>query len=208
MGHLKKITLSSFQKFIIIFFLLTPLTLQTPGEYMKLNFDTAFEYVLKSEGGYVNDPADRGGETNLGVTKKAWMSFLKVKELPINAMKELTKEKVKPFYRSMYWDAVRSDDLPSGIDYVAFDFAVNAGPVQCVKLLQRALGVTDDGIIGQGTLAAIKAADPKKFLESFNAEKEKFYRKIVSNKPEQSKFLKGWISRIHAVGLNSMNMTA
>ena len=68
---------------------------------MKLNYDKAFDLVMKSEGGYVNDPADHGGETNLGVTKAAWMSYLGVKELPINAMRELTREKVKPFYKKM-----------------------------------------------------------------------------------------------------------
>lgn len=166
---------------------------------MKLNFDKAFDLVMKSEGGYVNDPADPGGETNLGVTKAAWMSYLGVKELPINTMRELTKEKVKPFYKKMYWDKVCGDDLPSGIDYLAFDFAVNAGTGQAAKFIQRAVGVVADGAIGPATMEKVIKTASVDLLIGFSTQKENFYKDIVARKPTQSKFLNGWLSRTASV---------
>lgn len=163
---------------------------------MKLNFDKSFDLVIKSEGGYVNDPLDRGGETNLGVTKAAWMSYLKVSELPPNAMKELTKDKVKPFYKAMYWDKVCGDDLPSGIDYIAFDFAVNAGAGQSAKFIQRAVGSNADGVIGPVTMEKVIKTASADLLSSFTQQREKFYRDIVARRPEQVKFLKGWLARV------------
>ena len=166
---------------------------------MKLNYDKAFELVLKSEGGYVNDPADHGGETNLGVTKAAWISYLDVKELPVNAMRELTKEKVKPFYKKLYWDRVCGDDLPSGIDYLAFDFAVNAGTGQAAKFVQRAVGAVADGAIGPATMEKVIKTTPMDLLTSFSTQKENFYKAIVAKNPTQAKFLKGWLTRTAAV---------
>ena len=92
---------------------------------MNSNFDKAFDLVMKSEGGYVNDPSDRGGETNLGVTIAAWGAYLG-RNIQPGEMKALTKEQVKPFYKQMYWDKVKCGDLPKGVDYAVFDFAVNA----------------------------------------------------------------------------------
>lgn len=166
---------------------------------MKLNFDRAFDLVMKSEGGYVNDPADPGGETNLGVTKAAWLSYLGVKEIPINTMRELTKEKVKPFYKKMYWDKVCGDDLPSGIDYLAFDFAVNAGTGQAAKFIQRAVGAVADGAIGPATMEKVIKTSSVDLLISFSTQKENFYKDIVARKPTQAKFLNGWLSRIASV---------
>jgi lysozyme family protein len=163
---------------------------------MKLNFDKSFDLVIKSEGGYVNDPLDKGGETNLGVTKAAWMAYLKVKELPANAMKELTKDKVKPFYKAMYWDKVCGDELPSGIDYLAFDFAVNAGAGQSAKFIQRAIGSNADGVIGPATMDKVIKTASVDLLNSFTKQKESFYKDIVARKPEQVKFLKGWLTRV------------
>jgi lysozyme family protein len=163
---------------------------------MKLNFDKSFDLVIKSEGGYVNDPLDKGGETNLGVTKAAWMAYLKVKELPANAMRELTKDKVKPFYKTMYWDKVCGDDLPSGIDYLAFDFAVNAGASQSAKFIQRAIGSNDDGVIGPITMEKVIKTASIDLLNSFTKQKESFYRDIIARRPDQVKFLKGWLARV------------
>lgn len=166
---------------------------------MKLNYDKAFDLVMKSEGGYVNDPLDHGGETNLGVTKAAWMSYLGVKELPVNAMRELTREKVKPFYKKMYWDKVCGDELPSGIDYLAFDFAVNAGTGQAAKFVQRAVGAVADGAIGPATMEKVVKTASVDLLTSFSTQKENFYKDIVARKPTQAKFLKGWLIRTASV---------
>lgn len=159
---------------------------------MKDNFDSSLEHTLKFEGGWVNNPADPGGETNLGVTKIVWEAWV---GHPVETMKGLTPADVAPMYRKKYWDAVHGDDLPTGVDYLAFDFAVNAGPGRSVKTLQQALGVTADGAIGPGTMAAIQAADPKQLIEKFSAEKEAFYRSL----PTFATFGHGWLNRVAGV---------
>ena len=174
---------------------------------MNTNWDAAFEMLIKSEGGYVNDPHDNGGETNLGVTKAAWAEHLG-RPVADGEMKALTKDVVKPFYKRQYWDKCKCDELPSGVDYAVFDFAVNAGAGQSAKLLQRALGVTDDGIIGVGTLRMVSKVDGTKLLEAFGDSKERFYKSIVEKHPEQGKFLKGWLNRIEHVEPAAQTMLA
>ena len=165
---------------------------------MKENWPSAFAHVIKSEGGYVNDPHDRGGETNLGVTKKAWAEYLG-REIEDGEMRALTVEAVEPFYKSRYWDKCKCDQLPGGLDYAVFDFAVNAGPGRAAKFLQRAVGVADDGAIGPGTMAAVAKADPKHALDQFSAAKSAFYKGLVDRDPTQQKFIKGWLARVDHV---------
>lgn len=168
---------------------------------MQDNFDKALALVLKSEGGYVNHPSDPGGETMLGVTKRVWEQYIGRACKP-GEMRTLTPEMVGPLYRKNYWDAVAADGLPSGVDYAAFDFAVNAGPQQAKKTLQRALGVNPDGAIGPMTLAAIKEADGPTLLRAFSAEKEKFYRGLSTF----GTFGKGWMNRIAHVESDAKTM--
>lgn len=174
---------------------------------MKENWERAFEHVIKSEGGYVNDNSDHGGETNLGVTKKAWSEY-KGRPIPDGEMLSLTKDMVRPFYKSRYWDKVHGDDLPAGLDYAVFDFAVNAGPGRAAKFLQRAVGVADDGAIGPGTMAAVAKADPRHALEQFSAAKASFYKGLVDRDPSQAKFIKGWLNRVAEVERTAENMAA
>ena len=155
------------------------------------NWDKAFERVMKSEGGFVNHPSDPGGMTNLGVTKKNWENWVKH---PVDEaeMRGLTHEKVKPFYKANYWDPVKGDELPSGIDYLTFDFAVNAGVGRAAKILQFALGTTADGVIGKGTIGVALKADPDETIRKFSEEKEKFYKSL----PTFGTFGKGWLNRV------------
>lgn len=174
---------------------------------MRENFDGSFDLMIKSEGGYVHDPRDGGGETNWGVTRAAWGEYLG-RPVRDGEMRALTVDNVKPFYKAHYWDRCRCDSLPAGVDYLVFDFAVNAGPGQAIKLLQRAAGVTADGIIGPGTLGAVNAADPNALLEGFSDRKEAFYRGIVERRPDQERFLHGWLSRVARVETDAHKMLA
>ena len=174
---------------------------------MKENFDASFARNIKSEGGYVNDPADRGGETNLGVTIGAWGAYLN-RAIQPGEMKALTVETVKPFYKSMYWDKVKGDDLPVGVDYAIFDFAVNAGVGRAAKFLQRAVGAVDDAVIGPGTLALVAKTTPGKLLENFAKQKEAFYNSLAEKNPTQQKFLTGWLSRVAHVQTAASSMLA
>lgn len=172
---------------------------------MVSNWDKAFSEVIRSEGGYVNDPHDRGGETNLGVTKAAWADYMG-RPIADGEMKSLTTVMVKPFYKKLYWDRCKCDSLPNGIDYAVFDFGVNAGTGTSAKLLQRIVGVPDDGAIGPKTLEAVSKHDPKDLLTKFSEAKTKYYEGIVVNHPEQVRFLQGWKNRIAAVQHTSEGM--
>jgi len=174
---------------------------------MKENFDASFARIIKSEGGYVNDPADRGGETNLGVTIGAWGAYLG-RAIQPGEMAKLTQETVKPFYRAMYWDKVKGDDLPLAVDYSVFDFAVNAGVSRAAKFLQRAVGAVDDGVIGSGTLGRVAKTNTSKLLENFADQKQRFYQGLATNNPSQQKFLKGWLARVNHVKSAADSMLA
>ena len=158
---------------------------------MKENFEKSLELVLAHEGGYVNHPSDPGGKTNLGVTQRVWEDYVghKVDEAE---MRSLTKELVAPLYRKEYWDAVHGDQLPSGADYLAFDFAVNAGAFRSIKTIQRALNITADGIIGPVTVKAIQDTNAEEFINNFTNAKESFYRSLA-NFPT---FGRGWLNRV------------
>jgi len=170
---------------------------------MKENFERALAAVLKSEGGFVNNPKDPGGMTNLGVTIKTWESFVG-RNVTEKEMRNLTPEMVGKMYQQKYWNAVKADDLPEGVDYLAFDFAVNAGPGRAAKLLQQAVGVTADGAIGPATLKAVAAMQPADLIEKYSAAKEAFYRSL----PTFETFGKGWLRRVAEVKTISEGMIA
>ncbi len=157
---------------------------------MKGNFEKCLEIILHHEGGYVNHPRDPGGETNLGVTKRVYEEFGGTKD-----MKDLTVEDVTPIYRKNYWDRIKGDDLPSGIDLVVFDWGVNSGPSRAVKKLQEVVGSPADGGVGPNTLKAINAAVEEKgvvaIIESYKEARQTFYESL----PTFDAFGRGWTRR-------------
>lgn len=171
------------------------------------NWQRAFDLVLKSEGGYVNDNTDHGGETNLGVTRAAWGEYVG-RPIRDGEMRALTRDMVKPFYKARYWDKVRGDDLPAGLDYAVFDFAVNAGPGRAAKFLQRAVGVAEDGILGPATMAEVQRANAAEVLAQFSAAKESFYKGLVDRDPSQRRFINGWLARVDQVERAAATMVA
>lgn len=170
---------------------------------MKSNWQKSFELMLKSEGGYVNNPADPGGMTNLGVTKATWENWVG-RESDEAEMRALTPEKVEPLYKKKFFDAVRGDELPVGLDYLLFDFAVNAGAGRAIKTLQSAVGVTPDGGFGPLTMAAVKAIEPQELIERFSQAKEDFYRSLNTF----NVFGKGWLNRVADVKIKANSMLA
>ena len=155
------------------------------------NWDKAIALVLQHEGGYDNHPSDSGGRTNHGVMQKVWEDYV---GHPVDEqeMRDLTIEMVTPLYKEQYWDACHCDELPQGIDYLTFDFAVNAGTGRAVKTLQRALKIEADGVIGPITLKALQDANAESFVNDFSNAKEGFYRSL-STFPI---FGKGWLKRV------------
>ena len=176
---------------------------------MNSNWQKSFELMLKSEGGYSDDQRDSGnhlpngreGSTMLGVTQYNWENWAG-HEVTQDQMKKLTPEDVKPFYKKKFWDVCRCDDMPSGIDYLVFDFAVNAGCGGSAKILQKAVGVTPDGGIGPMTLAAVNAIPEAELIERFSEAKEAFYRSL-DNFPVYGN---GWLSRVAQVKVKASAM--
>lgn len=160
--------------------------------------------LFQWEGGWVNGPTDHGGATNLGVTfvtfKDCAKRLLKV-EPTLENLRCLTKAQAGVIYKALYWDAVCGDEIiDQNVANTVFDFAVNAGCGAAGKMLQSTanqLGATlvVDGGVGNKTLAAVNALPAAEVYRTFHANRVAFYKGIVVRKPDQAKFLKGWLRR-------------
>lgn len=151
------------------------------------NFDKAFDLLIGNEGGYVNNQADPGGETNWGITRT-----VAVDNGYDGSMKLMPKETAKQIYKKMYWDKLQCDQLSFVVAFQLFDAGVNHGNSQAVKFLQRALSVVDDGVIGAKTIAATNSLDDLQIVMLFNAERIEFYSSLKTF----STFGKGWVRRV------------
>ena len=161
---------------------------------MQENWNDSFAAVLKHEGGFVNNPKDPGGMTNLGVTRSAWESYLN-RSVTEAEMRALTPDTVKPFYKAMYWDKIKGDQLPAGVDYAAYDLAVNSGTGRAAKYLQEIAGVFADGVIGPKSLEAIKSCDPEQTVDALCDMRLDFLKRL----PTFETFGKGWSRRVAEV---------
>jgi lysozyme family protein len=168
---------------------------------MKENWDKSFDMVLVHEGGYVNDPRDPGGRTNMGVTQRAWESYLN-RSVTETEMRGLTRDEIKPFYKAMYWDKLKGDQLPAGVDYAAYDLAVNSGVGRAAKYLQEIAGVVADGAIGPKSLEAIAACNPEQMVDALCDMRLEFLQRL----PTFGAFGKGWSRRVAEVKEKATSM--
>lgn len=162
---------------------------------MSSNYSTVIPLVLAHEGGYVNHPKDPGGATNKGVTQGTYDSHRRRKGLPKRSVRQITEAEVQEIYRTQYWDKVAGDELPAGVDYAVFDFAVNSGPSRAVKVLQRIVGAAVDGIIGDETISktcAAAAADEEALIVEYCNRRLAFMKSLRT----WSTFGKGWSRRV------------
>lgn len=150
---------------------------------MADQFAKVIDRVLAHEGGYVNHPKDPGGETNWGIAKRSYPSV---------DIKRLTRDGAIAIYRRDFWDRVQGDKLPPEVAFQVFDAAVNHGPGNAVRWLQRAAGVADDGTLGPVSLAAIRKAEPTDLVLRFNATRLEFYASLTTFPT----FGKGWVRRV------------
>ncbi len=148
-----------------------------------MNFDTAFERLIGSEGGYTSGEGDPGGETNWGISKRTYPN--------LNIL-TLTRDAAKEIYRRDFWNRIHADELYDGVAFQAFDFAVNSGIGTAVRYLQRAIGVADDGYWGPVTRAAAAAASESDTIMRLNGLRLDFMTRL-SNWPNASR---GWSRRI------------
>lgn len=170
---------------------------------MKANFEACLAEILKHEGGWADHPKDPGGATMKGVTIGTFERYKK-RKVTKDELRNISDFDLQLIYRKEYWDAVRGDDLPAGLDLVAFDGAVNSGPNRGAKWLQAALGVTADGKIGPATLAAARNADADETIRSACAIRLHFLRGL-STWPT---FGRGWQRRVTEVEAAALRMAA
>jgi len=169
---------------------------------MKGNFLSALNMVLQSEGGFVINPHDPGGATNKGITQAVYDDWRKSQELPAQSVKNASPLETSLIYSKLYWLPIHGDDLPSGVDYATFDMAVNSGVNRASRFLQRAVGVTEDGVIGPATIAACKAVPPKNIINSLCAERAAFLKACLGFPT----FGRGWLARVASVQLAAERM--
>jgi len=162
----------------------------------KLFTETALPLVLRYEGGYVNDPLDRGGATNKGITQKVYDSYRAKKGLENQSVRYIAQTEVEDIYYNNYWLKGKCNDLPSKVAVAHFDTCVNSGTNRGAKILQKILGVTVDGLIGNKTLAAVKKYSELILMNKYLDERIAFLNRIVANNPTQKKFLRGWLYRV------------
>jgi lysozyme family protein len=164
---------------------------------MDDNFDTCLAFTLREEGGYSDNPADPGGATNMGITLATYRRWSDDRDLGPVQVQDMTERTARAIYRSLYWNPLRADALPAGVDLSVFDMGVNAGIWGSARLLQRAIGFTGDevdGSIGPETLGAVAKCDARTLVNDL-AHRQAAYYETLSDFPT---FGRGWLNRVRA----------
>jgi lysozyme family protein len=171
------------------------------------NFALCMNLILSHEGGYTNaknDPGNwTGGKIGVGVVKGTKFGIA-ANTFPHIDIKNLTREQACEIYRKAYWNAIKGDELPAGVDLAVYDFGINSGTSRAIMSLQRALGVADDGRIGPVTLAAAQKADPRKIIKAICDERLAFMKKLKV----WPTFKNGWTRRVSETRETALAMTA
>jgi lysozyme family protein len=171
------------------------------------NFNRSLAEVLASEGGYVNHPSDPGGHTNYGITLSTYRRVFG-KSRTVNELRNIPKTQVSYIYRTQYWNVCRCDDLPSGVDYSVFDFAVNSGPGRAARYLQSIVGADIDGVIGsetiQKTRVMSKIRGSAAIITALCDKRMAFLERLKTWKV----FRRGWTRRVNKVRAVSLKMAA
>ena len=168
-----------------------------------MRFEACLPIILASEGGFVDDPADPGGATNLGVTRATLCGWLG-RAASAADVEALTPAAVAPIYRARYWNPAHAGDCPVGVDLMVFDEAVNQGVGRALASLQSTLSVAADGAFGPTTQAALTAADPARLIRAIAANREAHYRAL----PTFPRFGRGWLARLDRTTAFALGMTA
>jgi lysozyme family protein len=148
-----------------------------------MDFDKAFEQLIGHEGGYVNDKRDPGGETKFGISKRSY---------PAEDIAGMTLERAKELYLRDFWGPAGCGAVPDGVRFDLFDTAVNSGVKTAIKLLQRAVGEVDDGILGARTLQAVNSMPAPRIVARFNGVR----LAMMADLPTWPAFGRGWARRI------------
>jgi lysozyme family protein len=158
------------------------------------NYAESISRVLASEGGYVNHPSDPGGPTNFGITMADYRKYVKG-DASADDVRAMKVDAAKAIYREKYWGATRCDELPAGVDYCAFDYAVNSGTGRVPKVLQRILGIAVTGRMDDATLVATRGREARALVQAICDERLRFLQGLKT----WPVFGKGWAKRVGEV---------
>ena len=157
---------------------------------MKENFERALTYILREEGGLADDARDPGGLTNFGITLPTLAKY-RGQDVKRADLLALTQEEAGAIYRSLYWNRVKGDNLPAGLDLFLFDFAVNSGPSRAVKTLQSLIGVVPDGVMGPISFSALAQHNVEELIHKLASARLQFLKSLSIWRY----FGKGWMKR-------------
>lgn len=166
---------------------------------MERNWPRIIGEVLASEGGFVNDPQDKGGATNLGVTIANFRAYVKP-DGTVDDLKALTRDQAATVFKRHYWQPVMGADLPDGVDYAVVDFAINSG--NGPKVVQRVVGAKSDGVFGPDTMSRVKAISPALLVSQICDARLSYLRNLDG----WDHFGAGWSSRVEKVRKIAMQM--
>ena len=166
-----------------------------------MSFAVCLPIILASEGGFVNNPNDPGGATNLGITIGTLSGWLG-RPATVQDVQALTAATVAPIYQADYWNVCQCDSCPAGVDLMVFDESVNQGPGRAIRSLQAAVGVAVDGAFGPATLAAVQACDPTQTINAIAADRQAYYRSL----PTFATFGNGWLARVQRTQADALGM--
>lgn len=168
-------------------------------------FDSFFDRAVRHEGKICEDvPGDNGGPTKWGITLGRYCDVIGVPtpergtaafEKHKAGLFALSEEAIRNIYRHSYWDAVRADELRSGLDLMTVDFALNSGPARAVKLMQKLMGNKQTGKMDDETLREANGWHTTELIDIYMDAREDFLNGIVAKNPKQRKFLRGWLNR-------------
>jgi lysozyme family protein len=185
-----------------------PVTIAVSPAHKGSNFDSCLTLVLGAEGGFANDARDKGGATKFGITIGTLTEWRRSRSanatVTVDDVRALTLEEAKEIYRSRYWNVMRCEDLPQGVDLLVFDFGVNAGTGRSARVLQDVLGVEQDGSIGPVTLNGLNTCPPDKVIRDFSAKRLDFYRGL----DDFTVFGAGWTNRTNSMLEAAQRMVA
>lgn len=165
-------------------------------------FEQCLSHVLEHEGGYVDDPEDPGGATNMGITRRTladWRHVAPWPDLPKTEVRNLKRSEAANIYQNRYWQVCGAQNMPVGLDLALFDFAVNSGPRRAVQYLQAIVRTIEDGVVGPRTLSAVERACRTRgvaaLIALLCANRMAFLRRLST----YERFGSGWTSRVNAV---------
>ncbi len=172
----------------------------------KHNFQPCLDVIFRHEGGFVNHPADPGGATKYGITRRTLARWRGVRlwRLPVRTVRRLQRREAAAIYRAWYWRPIFGDDLPAGVDLAVFDFAVNSGWKRAVKALQAVLRVRRDGFVGPKTLRAIEQAGAREAVRRLCRHRLSWLQRLRTWRT----FRRGWTRRVRETEQIALEMAS